>query len=228
MAFELSNKALALLLVVAVVVSLGGTMVSMSRLNKLESAESITGYSLYTTVGGVNVTITSTTAINFTTNYVNFGTGIVNGSCGFCNMYTISSGTGVLGPCCQDFTAPSSGLILENIGNVNVSLEMNSSMSALDFIGGSGTPGPQFRMNVSEKEAYSCANLTYAPGSGLNETWNNTFAEVPTSNSRVCQRFRPDIASDELRIDINITVPDNSYTGLRTAVLSATASTLAS
>jgi hypothetical protein len=223
MAIRLSNKTIIILTVLARIVSIGGMLLSIKKLNRLESATSITGYDLYTATAGVNVTISSSTAIIFTTKYVDFGTGVVNGSCGYCNMYTKNHSEGYLGDCCQDFTAPSSGLILENIGNTNVSVMMNSSVNAVDLIGGTSAPGPQFRMKIIENETYSCANVTYGPASGMNETWNNTFADVPTTNTEVCARFRPDITNDELRIDINVTIPDNSFTGIRAATLSATA-----
>ncbi|MCX6706860.1 MAG: hypothetical protein NT001_01825 [Candidatus Woesearchaeota archaeon] len=227
MEFRLSsNNTLAILLLLVVAISLGGTLVSLNRLKGLEAASPVTGMALYTATAGVNITITSTTAINFTTNYVNFGTGTVNGTCGYCNMYTNNHSVANFSSCCNGFAntaSASSGFILENIGNMNVSIGMNSTNNAVTFIGGTTSPGPQFRMKVTENETYSCANVTYGPASGLNATWNNTFGDVPTTETEICARLRPDASMDELRIDINMTIPDNSMTGLRTDTLSATA-----
>ncbi|MCX6706861.1 MAG: hypothetical protein NT001_01830 [Candidatus Woesearchaeota archaeon] len=177
MAFELSNKSLALLLIAALVVSLGGTLVSLNRLKSLEAASPATGMvTLYSATAGVNVTITSTTAINFTTNYINFGTGNVNGTCGYCNMYsnyTLDS-TGSISSCCQGFSGATTGLVIENIGNTNVSIGMNSTNNAVTFIGGTTSPGPQFRMKVTEKEARACWNGTAGganDGGGLMRQW---------------------------------------------------------
>ena len=66
---ELSANVLAFLLVVAIVVSVGGTLVSLSKL-RATSLESITGG---VTTGTTTATVTNVTAISLTTSTVAFG-----------------------------------------------------------------------------------------------------------------------------------------------------------
>ena len=68
-----------------------------------------------TDAGTVNITIVSTAAINFTNQNVNFGAGAVDNLELIANLYTnnnsVSDG---------NWTSVPSGLVLRNIGNINV------------------------------------------------------------------------------------------------------------
>mgnify|MGYP006305416683 CR=1 FL=1 len=218
MAGDISNRALAILLVATIVVSLGGTMLSLSR---LESAGigGLTGHATDTNEGSVEATVTSTTAINFTTTTVSFGTGTVDPSCNNCTMSTPSVSDAT---CCNSLAAPASGLVIENVGNENVTLDLNFSEDAAGYIGGTS---PLFQMNVTEGEAGSCNNATGGAGSGLVSTWNHTWGNVPTTESEVCNIFQPGYSNDQLKIDVKVRIPDNSKTGLRNATVTAKATT---
>ncbi len=216
---EISNKTLAILLIATIAVSLGGTLLSLGKLQKIQLA-TITGYDTLTQEGSVEATVTSNTAINFTTNTVSFGTGTVTSGCNNCTMHTPSVTDST---CCSGFTAPASGLVLENVGNRNASINLNFSQDAASFIGGSS---PLLQMNLTEGEAGSCINASGTETSGINVTWNHTFADVKTDDPQICEIFRPGLANDELSIDIKVKIPDNSETGLRNATVTATASTV--
>ena len=75
---EVSNRVLAALLIVAIVVSLGGTMVSLNRIRML-SFVPVTGFDT-TDTGEVGVNITAQAAMEFTKAGIDFGTGWVNSS----------------------------------------------------------------------------------------------------------------------------------------------------
>lgn len=213
MAFQLSNKALAIILLITMVLSIGGTLISLSRLKQMET---ITGFAA-TEYAGVNVTVTETTSINFTVNNVNFGTGTVGSGCSFCVLNT----SGVTDGCCVGFTTPTpTGLIVQNIGNVNVSLNFSFDMNAATYIGGTD---PLFQINVTENETNSCFNNSASGGGGINITFNNTFGNVLAANMPICGNLRPELANDELRVNIRLKIPENSLTGARNATLTATA-----
>jgi len=210
---ELSKKTAALIIIIALCFSIGGMLLS---LNKLNSIEGITGRAS-TEYAGVNVTITSTASINFTVNNVNFGTGTVSSGCSFCMLNT----SGVTDACCVGFTTPTpTGLVVQNIGNKNVSLNFSFDMNAVTYIGGTG---PLFQINVTENETNSCFNNSNAAKSAINSTYNGTFGDVLAANMQICSNFRPEAANDELRINIRLKIPDNSITGARNATLTATA-----
>ena len=82
MADEISNKTLAFLLVVAIAISLGGTFVSMNRLNTLMNLPGVTGFATANSTGTANVTITASASIRFAVNNLDFGIGAVNSSAG--------------------------------------------------------------------------------------------------------------------------------------------------
>ncbi|MCX8147591.1 MAG: hypothetical protein N3D84_03940 [Candidatus Woesearchaeota archaeon] len=216
-ASDVSNKTVVVLLVLAILISIAGTFYSVSKLKAVSSG--ITGADILTQEGNVQATITSVTAINFTVNSVSFGTGTVAAICNNCTMHTPSV---IDSTCCVGFTSPASGLVLENIGNKNASINLNFSNNAASFIGGTN---PLFQLNVTEGEEGSCTNSS-APGSALAETWKNTFADVPTDNSEVCGNMHPDQGFDKLVFDIKVRIPDNSLTGLRNTTVTATATTI--
>ncbi len=219
---EISNKTLAALLVLTIVVSLGGTVISLGKLKGLGTG--VTGFDVLTSTGNISAYVSTNAAINFTTNATDFGTGTVHDSCNACNMYTNNGGTGYTDSvCCVSFSGANNGLVVENVGNRNVTLDFQFNKNAASFIGGTN---PLFRINVSEGESGSCDNSSGGPGSGLAATWNNTYANVPTSQLEVCDKFRPDNSTDKLVVNINITIPDNSQTGPLDAVVTATATAI--
>ena len=215
---ELSKKTAALIIIIALCFSIGGMLLS---LNKLNSIEGITGRAS-TEYAGVNVTITSTASINFTVNNVNFGTGTVSSGCSFCMLNT----SGVTDACCVGFTTPTpTGLVIENTGNKNVSLNLSFDMDAETYIGGTG---PLFQINATENETYSCVNNTYGPASGLNTTYNDTFGSVISAATGIplCSNFRTEQLNDEIRINIRLKIPENSRTGARNATIIASAANM--
>lgn len=196
---------IAVALLIIAILSTGVLYLSVSNLNS-----SITGY-LGRTTGEVNLTIETTSAINFTTSTINFGSGRTNSSAA--SLITLGSGTVVNG----NWTAQS-GLILENIGNQNLSLNITADNAAATFLGGTN---PVFNINVSNSEVGSCINVT---GNGQNL---NIFHPVNTSigNAQYCDVFRFESANDQIRIDFNLTLPEDSLTGLRGTQINATAFT---
>lgn len=198
---ELSNRTLALLLVLAIIFSLGGTLLALGRISKL----GITGMVTNTTSGYVNLSITQRVCINLTTASVNFGSGYVGMGCSNCTMETFGGISNFAG-CCISFVAPATGLVIENTGNT--ALQVNANFTNSSFIGGTNS---QFRMKVINNESQSCATL--------GATWSPDYATVPTYNAGsenlglICDRLTPNQANDTIQLHINITIPDNAVSG---------------
>ncbi|MBU0535656.1 MAG: hypothetical protein KKE20_01725 [Nanoarchaeota archaeon] len=217
---EISNKTLAILLVAAIVVSLGGTMISLGKISGLRMM-SVTGFA-ESELANVSVRITTQASINWTTNSTDFGSGYVVSGCTHCHMNTSTSGIGSEdATCCSaGLTGPDSYLVLENNGNQNVSLTFDFDKDAAAFIGGTN---PVFQINISEGEPTSCVDVSGAPGSGLVATWNNTFANVPTATDSVCGIFQPEQGHDQLNVTVAISIPENAIKGSLSSVVTATA-----
>ncbi len=149
-----SNKTIIALLLVALAITIAGTIVSINKVMELrDNYGLLTSAATSSSTGQTNLTITATTSITNQNNTINFGSGRVNASCNFCamdsnntvtNLYTNGSDlTGTTGQCCAGFTAVTDGFLIENTGNVNISVGYTCSGNCthLLFIGGSRYPG---------------------------------------------------------------------------------------
>src|SRR3989344_7670936 len=77
---DISNKTLAFLLVVAIVISVGGAMINISKLAELTTIIPLFEITGLPTAGTANITINSTAAINLTFYQIDFGPGVVIGA----------------------------------------------------------------------------------------------------------------------------------------------------
>lgn len=210
---DISNKTIVTLLLIALAITIAGTVVSLSKLNQLDSLfNAITGAPIAQNYGYTNITITTVTSFglsNGTT--IDFGSGAVNTSCNFCimdsnginsSMYTNSSETtNTGGLCCRfsdvvGFSGPGNvGFILENTGNVNISVgytcsggncthgtfiggSRNSNMSGLEIKVTSNSVAAQSGESGSADSSLSCV------GGGAyyrSSSWNITNSSAYTS-----------------------------------------------
>ncbi|PIN85946.1 hypothetical protein COV19_07050 [Candidatus Woesearchaeota archaeon CG10_big_fil_rev_8_21_14_0_10_44_13] len=200
---ELSNRTLALLLVFAIVFSLGGTLLALGKMGKLR----ITGMVTNVTEGNVNATVTSRVALNLTVASVDFGTGYVGMGCNNCTIDTQGGSNGA--GCCVGFSTSQVGLVIENTGNTYIQVDANFTKNASQFIGGDLTRA-NFSILIVDNETQSCLTL--------GSTWSGGYAPVPTYNSGesaglICDVLSPDQANDTIRVHVNITIPDNAPAG---------------
>jgi hypothetical protein len=202
---DMSNKSLALLLVAAIVISLGGTIIS---LNKITGTD-ITGRAAQRS-GYVNVTI-NTNGSCIIDNNVNFGSGkpttnmtlstdVNNNGGGFTCDGSVA-GTGL----CW-------GLLINNTGNVKLNISMNSSVNGTGLLGGTHSEYDfTWTVDDTELETNSCQ--------GEDTTWRNVN-QSNMNNSNVCYLLNfTDGAADTVVIDYNITINQNTIPGEKTAAI---------
>ncbi len=206
---------LAILSIAVAVVAVVSTYFFVEKLSK-----GISGYATTTSTADVNLTVETFAVINFTTNVINWGSGRVNSGATTAqlNSYATSNVTG------GNWTLQTAGgLRLQNIGNVNLTLNLSSSKTAATFIGGTS---PFFQWNVSNQEADSCMNGTGISSTGANVGLNvDRHYEVNTTTTLFCNIFQYIDNKDTVRIDFNLTIPSDSRTGALTAVVTATGDT---
>ncbi|MBS1266080.1 MAG: hypothetical protein MAG795_00045 [Candidatus Woesearchaeota archaeon] len=231
MAEEVSNRVLASVLIVAVVVSLVGTIISLSRLAKV-GVPDILGYALDTHTATASVQIMSTASIRFQIDTLDFGTGMVNTSGGNTNC-SLATGdtTGVRDGQnrCINFSVASNltSLEIENDGLNNMTINLTFDTNATDYVGGGDSQQEEFRFNISENESGSCINLSNTQNVDFPaENWTH----INTSMFWVCAppglTFEDTI--DSLDLHLNLTIPyDSIYAGegVQTCTITATAST---
>jgi hypothetical protein len=187
---NVTNKTLAILLITAMVFSLGGTLIVLNN-------DSITGYITGDTDATVDYEISSNVDINFTTDAINFGSGsVVSGD--ICNIYT--DGTANSG--CNDFgSIPNQGLVLENIGNTNASITLNfQTAQATFFDQTNGTA--DIEIKVSDAETGSCTSTSYT-----------SFTAIPqyTTSFQICSNLQEPnlVTGSSIRIDLHLIIDED-------------------
>lgn len=220
---DISNKTLAILLIAAMVVSLGGTILSLNRLSVFRTpAQQITGYGAGT--GTANLSITQDTTIEVFVNIIDFGSGIVNVSFGCTNATLASSHndtnwTAEWDTCWADASGPvtfNSGdndIVLRNDGNINLTVTMDStSDTAATFIGGTAdTPLYQYRAFSNETNACDSAN---------NATWHDVNSSATMA---ICNKLKSSNDEDEVRVAIKVRIPKDAA-GYKEDILTFTSS----
>lgn len=163
-----------------------------------------------------NLTVEQNIEVNFTTRAISWGAGKVNsGNAAALTTYGTNNVTG------GNWTLTvAGGLRLRNEGNLNVTLNLSVGKSAANFIGGTN---PVYVWNISDVEAGSCVNSTggsYTPESGF-----NLSRHIPASATtiRICGNFTYPSGADDIRIDFNLTVPEDVTSGAKGDVITATA-----
>ncbi len=204
-----SDDLLLTVAVAAVVISILATSITYFSVANLLTR--ITAYA--TSTGEANLTVEQATVINFTTSRINWSSGRNNQSIAQLTTIETNNVTG------GNWTLQTAGgFRIENIGNVNVTLQLLSSKTAAQFIGGTS---PGFEWNVTAAETGSCVNSSGLAGN-INLT-NWVTVNVTSPGTTYCANMSFYAASDVVRIDLNLTVPENSLTGSLTSVLTATA-----
>lgn len=211
---DISNKTLAWFVMVAVVVSIGGTIISLN-------GAGITGFVADSNkTGNASVTISSTTSLNFAVNAIDFGAGSIPASAPYsCNLSNFNSITiPDSGTQCDLFNnnTPANGwLQIENAGNTLINITINFSTDARGFIGGgilANAPAPQmyFMVGNNGSEAGSCPSLNVT-------TWTNVTLGAKW---QVCGGTGLQSADgvDSMAIGINITIPYDAPAGVAKVV----------
>ncbi len=191
---NVDNKMLAVLLVAAIVVSLGGTIVVLN----IGDGIIPTGYAAQSNVtASVHYNVSSNVVLLFTDDSLQFGTGYVNTSGGAtnCSLTTETSGNSAS---CVDFTSEAdSPLILENIGNKEAYLNFTFTDNlTAGFIQEASS---LFKIKVTNNRTDACTT------NGLsNYTDATTFDN--TDEIAVCALFDSDPAHNSVDIDVNLTI----------------------
>jgi hypothetical protein len=171
---EISNKSLAALLVLAIVISLGGTIVSLGKIKNMQFNVPFFGATGFATTGQGNVTlnVTSISSIQFTDNTLNFGNGYITAGGDNCTMSVNESNSTTLversgtSNCDGDWATFAAGsetpLTIENNGNTFLNVTIQSDKDSSTFIGGT-LPSPVFQWVITNHEANSCKDDSEVP-----------------------------------------------------------------
>lgn len=205
---DISNRALAMFLLAAIVVTLGGTIVSLNKLD----AVSTTGFAT-TDTGNVSVTVGSTTSITLDNNFdYNFGTCTPSTSVlTHVNTHNTENSSICTG---SDGNQP---LYVRNDGNVDVNVTINASQvgeaqggNFLD-LGGSGTSAIYFNSSNqggASPGAAGCSGTTQASWQVF-ATTNTMYLVCSTLDAAGVSSGANTVAVD-IRLAIPISAPGES------------------
>jgi len=160
----------------------------------------------YATNAVVNVSIEQRAYINFTFDEINFGPGNIDS--GESNATIDTLGNVING----NWTPVSNGFTIENLGNVNVSLDLKTDKNATDFLGGQN---PRYQYNISNLESGSCSLGLISLGEWyeVNKTGDGT---------RICNLFQYTDSRDTIRIDVRLVIPSDASVGIKSDTFTAT------
>ena len=189
--------------IIAVVVSVIGAGLTYNYLNVFKGK--ITGFA---TSGKINLTVESAAILNFTIDEINWGSGRVDDGEDNATLNTAINGPNNVTR--GNWTGNTDGFRIENIGNVNITLNFTMGLDADGLLGGTG---PEYEYNVSNYEGNSCLNYT---GGTSELDWLGLFQSANTSTRDVCPRFPFNDGgefNDTIRVDVRLVIPSDSKTG---------------
>ena len=198
------NDSVLIIAVFAVIASLAAAGFSYYAMN---NGPAVVGYAT-TDTGTASLSVTALTDIEFTDDAIAWGAGSVDAGNASATLYTDAGGS--IGN--SNWALESTGLTLENKGNVNVSVELSSlKENATAFIGGTS---PSYKWLVSSADG-GCA------GGDIKIT---PYADVNASRL-ACSNLQFIDATDTMRIDIKVVVPYDA-SGAKSDTITATATAL--
>jgi hypothetical protein len=154
----------------------------------------------------MNLTIYTGIIINFSVDVIDWGSGKVRA--GYENATLSTSGINFLekvvgGNWSGAYTNKTEGFIIENIGNVDVTINLKTGLNASGFIGGSE---PLYQFNVTNNMTGSCSNSS---GFNLGQWYD---VNISGEGARVCDRLTYN-AQNKIRVDILLRIPRDSNLG---------------
>lgn len=202
---DISNKSLALILVASIVISAGSTFMAIVKLDQLGGIHVVTGRASSSGTGIANLTVTSLAQLIMRGNFINFEGGYADGS-----ACVLNSTYGVLpSSSCTGFRDANETLVVENTGNINLTINISFDYTAAGWIGGTS---PYIKFEVTNNESDACENFSSYGGVG---NWTSAPATAGDSTC-VCQgssstgRLQYVDNKDALSIEIAVSVPTDA------------------
>ncbi len=209
---QMSNKTLVFLLIAVIVVSVGGTIISLNRLNQL-IPKGITGMGI---TGVVNVSIAAVSSINIIDTTIDFGSCSPNATYGSNISSNNSDDWGARGVCKvgDAVVSRTDNITVQNDGNKDVNVTVKTGINAADFIGGT-TPGFYFNTRNGSDRA-GCFNHTGGPvpsgfdgNKGMQYNWKN-FGGTISTEFLACANLTYQDENDQLSLFVLLDLPPDT------------------
>lgn len=201
---DISNRTLALMLLAAIVVSLGATVYTLNYFNQVDG---VTGRAASARSGNVTLTVETAESFVLRVSTIDLGAGFVNTSKPECidnaTLFAAQQYNDTNGDNCwtslNGLSEAPKGFQIENDGNVNLSLYVQGPNSTR-FFRKSGV-APPAQANLSWKGR---SNETGSCASGLSSTWK----DFQLHTQLVCDDllYFP-TSTDTLGVDVKVVIP---------------------
>lgn len=170
---NISNETLVFLLIVTIVVSVGSTLVSIQRINKLQLSP-LTGMAS-TATGYVNISIGSVASVSVVEGQIDFGSCTPNATIGSNLSSNVSdfaaNSWGSPGVCTGAAVSAPDNITIKNDGNMNINVTVRTDTLASTLLEGSEPWPPEFSFMARNASSGSYGGVSYGPGC-LNRTTN--------------------------------------------------------
>ena len=184
---DISNKALAGLLIAAIVISLSGTMMVFDKQG------GITGFATEQN-GTAAINISGIVSIALPQNSIDFGTSSVVPPNTYCNVSYDSSSTTHEPAACGSWTG-SGDIVVENDGNLDADITIKAKDAVADFIGGS-SPGMFYKSD--SVEGGSCTTPVAS------------YTELTTGAQSFCGTLQFEDSTDTVELHLKLKIPSDA------------------
>jgi len=191
--FKITNNILATAVIIAIVISAGGTWIALDELTGRASDA----------FGSSNVTVTAVTAIEIVAGAVSidWGGGYVwDNVTGYATLW--SENLSSIGGSWVEATVPS--INLTNTGNTVVNITMDSDKTVADFADGSWF---KYKASCADGEA-TCCN-----GTSVGALQNVSYLNLTSTYNAICNSTRFAASADELAIYIGLGISTGESAG---------------
>jgi len=198
---DMSNKSLALLLVAAIVISLGGTLISLNKLNQ----EGLTGMAS----GQVQLMVSQNMSCTVDSN-VSFGS---SGKPASSITVSTNKNNAAIPSNFTDCTSVAGcmGMEINNSGNVDIFVNFSSNVDGSGLVGGAASDFQYQILNGTR------AGTSTEPGcSGVMST---AWATVPTTATSLCPNLTANTTNNMMTMEFNITIVPDTAPGAKTATI---------
>ena len=206
---EISNKTIAVLLVIAVVVSIGGTIISLNKLSQIRGLRGPLAGAATTGIGVVNLSVETSLDIMVTGN-INFGAGHVNAGSPVASMNSSLTSTAN-----GTWAWNTQFIKVNSTGTVNISLNVSANATAATFIGGL-SPVAQIWPNQTScgSDAHTTCASAPLPINGSQQVFCSKLV-FPGYSTGAC---------NSVNVSAFVAVPSNAVVGEKNVQLTFTSS----
>jgi hypothetical protein len=194
-----TNDFLTILVICVIIFAMMNIIVSYIKISDFK--KQIFGYATATGAGYLNITVNSYIILNMSRDRINWGSGSVNVSFLNATLYTNGDNDGVVER--GNWSGSNvKGFYLENLGNLNCSIFIQTGKEAHDFFMSNSSTNEEYKIKITNKDSYSCS------GTATIEEWINT--NKSSGGGEYCSNFGFDRNHNEIYIDVLLTVPKDA------------------